>query len=127
MGRPVPARYTSQCDRIRRARARAHRPAVRAGRPGVLRGSGGGVMADRTETAGTETAGTETDDSQAATVPVAASAVWARQFGRWWPWLVGTLVVVALLGLQSQLYAGQKRTVSTVFMYVALAQGWNVI
>lgn len=75
----------------------------------------------------TETAGTETDDSQAATVPVAASAVWARQFGRWWPWLVGTLVVVALLGLQSQLYAGQERTVSTVFMYVALAQGWNVI
>lgn len=43
------------------------------------------------------------------------------------PWGLGVLVVLAVLGLQSQLYSGQERTVSAIFMFVALAQGWNII
>lgn len=46
---------------------------------------------------------------------------------RWLPWLLGALLLVAMLGLQSQLYVGQERTVSAIFMFVALAQGWNLI
>ena len=45
----------------------------------------------------------------------------------WWPWALGALVVVAAFGLQTQLYTGQERTVTTVFMFVALAQSWNLI
>jgi branched-chain amino acid transport system permease protein len=43
------------------------------------------------------------------------------------PWALGLLLVLAALGLQSQLYSGQERTVATIFMFVALAQGWNLI
>jgi branched-chain amino acid transport system permease protein len=43
------------------------------------------------------------------------------------PWGVGLLVVLGALGLQSQLYSGQERTVTTILMFVALAQGWNLI
>jgi len=43
------------------------------------------------------------------------------------PWGVGAVVVLACFGLQAQLYSGQERTVTTVFMFVALAQGWNLI
>jgi branched-chain amino acid transport system permease protein len=32
-----------------------------------------------------------------------------------------------MVGLQSQLYIGQERTVSAIFMFVALAQAWNLI
>jgi branched-chain amino acid transport system permease protein len=46
---------------------------------------------------------------------------------RWGPWLAGVLVVLAALGMQTQLYAGQERTVTTIFMFVALAQAWNLI
>lgn len=46
---------------------------------------------------------------------------------RWLGWALGALVVLACLGLQSQLYTGQERTVATVFMFVALAQSWNLI
>lgn len=46
---------------------------------------------------------------------------------RWLGWAVGALVVLACLGLQTQLYTGQERTVATVFMFVALAQSWNLI
>jgi branched-chain amino acid transport system permease protein len=45
----------------------------------------------------------------------------------WLPWAFGLVVVLAALGLQSQLYSGQERTVTTVFMYVALAVAWNLI
>ncbi len=45
----------------------------------------------------------------------------------WLPWAVGGLVLAACFGLQSQLYAGQERTVATVFMFVGLAQAWNLI
>ncbi|MFL5332338.1 MAG: branched-chain amino acid ABC transporter permease [Geminicoccaceae bacterium] len=43
------------------------------------------------------------------------------------PWVSGILVLLAALGLQSQLYSGQERTVTTIFMFVALAQAWNLI
>jgi branched-chain amino acid transport system permease protein len=46
---------------------------------------------------------------------------------RWLPWGIGLLAVLGALGLQSQLYTGQERTVSAIFMFVALAQGWNII
>ncbi len=43
------------------------------------------------------------------------------------PWVAGLVVVLLLLGLQSQLYSGQERTVAAIFMFVALAQAWNII
>jgi branched-chain amino acid transport system permease protein len=43
------------------------------------------------------------------------------------PWLVLVLAVVLGLGLQTQLYTGQERTVTTVLMYVGLAVAWNLI
>ncbi|MFR9777033.1 branched-chain amino acid ABC transporter permease [Micromonospora sp. MS34] len=43
------------------------------------------------------------------------------------PWALGLLLLLAALGLQSQLYTGQERTVSAIFMFVALAQAWNLI
>ena len=42
-------------------------------------------------------------------------------------WAIGLLVLLAAFGLQTQLYTGQVRTVSTVFMYVGLAAAWNLI
>ncbi|GAA0274550.1 branched-chain amino acid ABC transporter permease [Actinomadura nitritigenes] len=45
----------------------------------------------------------------------------------WWPWGGGLVLVLGCLGLQSQLYSGQERTVTTVFMFVALAAAWNLI
>jgi branched-chain amino acid transport system permease protein len=42
-------------------------------------------------------------------------------------WGIGLLVVLGAFGLQTQLYTGQVRTVSTVFMYVGLAAAWNLI
>jgi branched-chain amino acid transport system permease protein len=45
----------------------------------------------------------------------------------WLPWAGGLVLVLACLGLQSQLYTGQERTVTTVFMFVALAVAWNLI
>jgi branched-chain amino acid transport system permease protein len=43
------------------------------------------------------------------------------------PWALGLLLVLAALGLQTQLYSGQERTVTAIFMFVALAQAWNLI
>jgi branched-chain amino acid transport system permease protein len=43
------------------------------------------------------------------------------------PWGFGLLVLAACFALQSQLYTGQARTVATIFMFVALAQSWNLI
>jgi branched-chain amino acid transport system permease protein len=45
----------------------------------------------------------------------------------WLPWVGGLVLVLACLGLQSQLYTGQERTVTTVFMFVTLAVAWNLI
>ncbi len=66
---------------------------------------------------------TTTDREGEATSPPATVPP-VRRFG---PWVLGVLGVLAMLGLQSQLYVGQERTVSAIFMFVALAQGWNII
>jgi branched-chain amino acid transport system permease protein len=42
-------------------------------------------------------------------------------------WGIGLLALVAAVGLQTQLYSGQVRTVSTVLMFVGLAAAWNLI
>jgi len=42
-------------------------------------------------------------------------------------WGIGLLVLIGAFGLQTQLYTGQVRTVSTVFMFVGLAAAWNLI
>lgn len=46
---------------------------------------------------------------------------------RWGPWGAGALALIGCVLLQSQLYGGQERTASTIFMFVALAQAWNLI
>jgi branched-chain amino acid transport system permease protein len=43
------------------------------------------------------------------------------------PWGLGILALLGALGLQSQLFLGQQRTVAAIFMFVALAQAWNLI
>ncbi|MGN6129597.1 MAG: branched-chain amino acid ABC transporter permease [Nocardioidaceae bacterium] len=58
--------------------------------------------------------------------PVASPSLLARN-KRWIPWVSLVVLAVVMLGLQSQLYTGQERTVSAIFMFVALAQGWNLI
>jgi len=55
------------------------------------------------------------------------SAVRREQARRLLPWGLGLLALLAALALQGQLYSGQERTVATIFMFVALAQGWNLI
>jgi branched-chain amino acid transport system permease protein len=42
-------------------------------------------------------------------------------------WLIGAAIVLASLGLLTQLYTGQVRTVTTIFMFVGLASAWNLI
>ena len=49
------------------------------------------------------------------------------QVRRLFPWALGMVGVLAALGLQSQLFLGQQRTVAAIFMFVALAQAWNLI
>ena len=49
------------------------------------------------------------------------------QVRRLLPWALGIMAVVGALGLQSQLFLGQQRTVAAIFMFVALAQAWNLI
>jgi branched-chain amino acid transport system permease protein len=49
------------------------------------------------------------------------------QARRAFPWALGVLGLLAALGLQTQLYSGQERTVTAIFMFVALAEAWNLI
>jgi branched-chain amino acid transport system permease protein len=69
-----------------------------------------------------ETVATPPRSPQAPVTPAPQSVV-----ARWGPWALGVVLVLAMLGLQTQLYVGQERTVSAIFMFVALAQGWNII
>jgi branched-chain amino acid transport system permease protein len=58
------------------------------------------------------------------------SSVSARKQPLWrqmLPWELGLLALAGAFGLQSQLAGGQERTVTTIFMFVALAQAWNLI
>jgi branched-chain amino acid transport system permease protein len=73
---------------------------------------------------GTPAAGIGTPVAIATTAaPSPAAPRWRRLL----PWAVGVLVLLGCLGLQTQLYSGQERTVTTIFMFVALAQAWNII
>jgi branched-chain amino acid transport system permease protein len=65
--------------------------------------------------------GTTRAGARAATESVAAR--W-RRLG---PWALLTTALLAGLGLQTQLYGGQERTISTVLMFVSLAAAWNLI
>jgi len=56
-----------------------------------------------------------------------AATIRSTMTRRWGPWLLGLLAVGACFLLQSQIYVGQERTVSTIFMFIALAQAWNLI
>jgi branched-chain amino acid transport system permease protein len=44
-----------------------------------------------------------------------------------WGWLAALVVLVFFLLLPTQLYPSQQRTWAAVFMFVVLAQGWNII
>jgi len=57
----------------------------------------------------------------------AVGLVRSPQARRLFPWVLGAVGLLAALGLQGQLFSGQERTVSTIFMFVALAQAWNLI
>ena len=50
-----------------------------------------------------------------------------NQLRRLLPWALGAAGALGALGLQSQLFLGQQRTVAAIFMFVALAQAWNLI
>ena len=59
-----------------------------------------------------------------------AAAVASSRARGWRPLTRGTLVALTLLvciALPSQLYGSQQRTWGAMFMFVVLAQGWNVI
>lgn len=56
-------------------------------------------------------------------------AAWlrSRSVANLWPAAAWLSVVVALLAVQPFIELGQQRLLATVFMFVALAQGWNII
>ena len=51
----------------------------------------------------------------------------ASALRRYRPLLVGALAVVFALALQTQLYTGQVRMVTTIFTFVGLAAAWNLV
>lgn len=51
----------------------------------------------------------------------------SRSLGNSWPLLLGIAGLLALVGLQQFIEPGTQRLLSAVFMFVALAQGWNLI
>ncbi|HEX5494879.1 MAG TPA: branched-chain amino acid ABC transporter permease [Mycobacteriales bacterium] len=59
--------------------------------------------------------------------PAARSAANRSPLRALLPWVGAVLAVLACLALQTQLFSGQERTVTTIFMFVALAQAWNLI
>jgi branched-chain amino acid transport system permease protein len=65
-------------------------------------------------------------DTARGTRPVPAAATAPRWRGAV-PWALLALVLLGGFGLQTQLYGGQERTVSTVLMFVAVASAWNLV
>jgi len=60
--------------------------------------------------------------------PAAESpAVGARPGGRWWAWLLAAAAAAYFYIAPIMLLDSFQRTLATVFMFAALAQGWNVI
>jgi branched-chain amino acid transport system permease protein len=68
-----------------------------------------------------------THDAEAAELDATTRPGNQPAWRRWLPFGLLLLGVLIMLALQSQLYSGQERTVSAIFMFVALAQAWNII
>ena len=51
----------------------------------------------------------------------------SRTLANSWPVLAGVAAFAAMLGLQQLIAPGTQRLLTTVFMFVALAQAWNII
>ena len=51
----------------------------------------------------------------------------SRTIANSWPAALGLLVLVGMLGLQQLIEPGTQRLLTLVFMFVALAQAWNLI
>ncbi|HKC19948.1 MAG TPA: branched-chain amino acid ABC transporter permease, partial [Candidatus Dormibacteraeota bacterium] len=51
----------------------------------------------------------------------------ARTLANTWPGLLVIAGVAAMLGVQQLIEPGTQRLLTTVFMFVALAQAWNII
>jgi branched-chain amino acid transport system permease protein len=64
--------------------------------------------------------------TELATPATRSEPPWRRR-SAWLPWALGLVALLACFALQSQLYSGQERTVSTIFMFVALAEAYNLI
>ena len=56
-----------------------------------------------------------------------AAWVRSRTLANSWPWLAGLALFIAMLGLQQVIDPGTQRLLTAVFLFVALAQGWNII
>lgn len=51
----------------------------------------------------------------------------SRTLANSWPLLVGIAALLAMVGMQQVIEPGTQRLLTSVFMFVALAQGWNII
>ncbi|HVH62373.1 MAG TPA: branched-chain amino acid ABC transporter permease [Candidatus Dormibacteraeota bacterium] len=58
---------------------------------------------------------------------VLTSWIRSRTLGNTWPVVAGLLAVVALFAVQPLIEPSTQRFLATVFMFVALAQAWNII
>lgn len=58
-----------------------------------------------------------------------ATVAWARsrRLSNSWPALVGVVGLLSMLGLQQLIEPGTQRLLTSVFLFVALAQAWNII
>ena len=51
----------------------------------------------------------------------------SRTFANSWPFLAGIAALLAMIVLQQLIEPGTQRLLTTVFMFIALAQAWNII
>jgi branched-chain amino acid transport system permease protein len=51
----------------------------------------------------------------------------SRTLSNTWTWLAGLAVLLGLIAVQQLIEPGTQRLLSSVFLFVALAQGWNII
>ncbi|MEO9049709.1 MAG: branched-chain amino acid ABC transporter permease [Candidatus Dormiibacterota bacterium] len=58
---------------------------------------------------------------------VLAELIRSRTLANSWPMLAGLGVLIVMIGLQQVIEPGTQRLLTAVFMFVALAQGWNII
>jgi branched-chain amino acid transport system permease protein len=62
-----------------------------------------------------------------ATPPEAVASPARRLLASRWGWVAALALLVFFIALPVQLYPNQQRTMAAVFMFVVLAQGWNII